>query len=214
MTNRYYGQWSPPVDQVLYENYFKKVPKGFFIDCGASDGLLHSCTKFFEDSGWDGICLEPSPKAFAELIKNRRVTSLNAGLSTKNGKITFTEAVHPVGSNAGFPAGGSVKYPDDLRNFVGSFGYKFSDILIDVIAYDSLIKRFGITHVDLMVIDVEGYELSVIGGMSVCLPDVICAEHSFVGLGNLKDCLGKLGYNFDLVSFNNAFFSFGKLHNA
>jgi hypothetical protein len=28
---KFYGQWSPPVDQVLFENYFKDKRNGFFI---------------------------------------------------------------------------------------------------------------------------------------------------------------------------------------
>ncbi len=209
MTYKYYGQWDPQVDEVLHENYFKDVPTGFFVDCGASNGVLHSCTKFFEEQGWDGVCLDPSPTVFSELVLNRNVRSLNIGLADRNGTLTFTEAVHPIGSIAELPAGGSMQYPADLRNFVGAFGYKFTDIVVDVLTYDSLIENLGIDKVDFMIIDVEGFELSIIKGMSKCLPGVLCVEHPFIGVDILKQVLGDLGYRFDFVSFNNAFFSMG-----
>ncbi len=204
MINRYYGQWSPPVDQVLYENYFKNTPKGFFVDCGASDGALHSCTKFFEDNGWDGICIEPSV-AFKNLVLNRKVKCLNSALSNKEGTIVFSQAVHPSG-NAGYPAGGSANYPKDLKNFVGACGYQFADIKVPTITYKSL----GLSSVDLMTIDVEGHEEMVLAGMvGAVLPKVICIEYTVIGLKKSKRLVTSLGYRFDFISFNNAFFSIG-----
>ena len=31
----FYGQYTPSVDQLLYEKYFKDKRNGFFIECGA-----------------------------------------------------------------------------------------------------------------------------------------------------------------------------------
>lgn len=45
---------------------------GFFIECGASDGILYSNTYFFEKClDWDGICIEPNPHFRDQLEKNR-----------------------------------------------------------------------------------------------------------------------------------------------
>ena len=48
-------------DKWAYENLFKNKNDGFFIEIGADDGIHFSNTKFFEDLGWNGICIEPSP---------------------------------------------------------------------------------------------------------------------------------------------------------
>jgi|LakMenEpi03Aug12_release.lakeMendotaPanAssembly.Ray.scaffolds.fasta_scaffold59755_2 hypothetical protein len=59
--NKYYGQVpnagylyrGVPVDKFLHDNYFKDKRDGFFIECGAADGLNLSCCKFFEETmGW------------------------------------------------------------------------------------------------------------------------------------------------------------------
>lgn len=201
----FYGQWNPPVDLVLYENYFKNTPKGFFVDCGASDGVLHSCTKFFEDCGWDGICIEPSV-AFKELIVNRKVNCLNLALSDKIGEVQFNEAVHAKGSKAGLPPGGAVEYVPELKRFVTSFGYEISIITVPTTTY----KALNLPSIDLLVVDVEGYEEAVIKGMyGTLLPKVICIEYTVTGIKKVTRLLTGLYYKFDFISYNNAFFSLG-----
>jgi len=41
------------------------------------------------------------------------------------------------------------------------------------------------------------------------LPQVICVEYTLVKLENLINKLIPLGYNYDFLSYNNAFFSMG-----
>lgn len=204
--NRYYGQWEPPVDEVLYENYFKNISDGFFVDCGASNGLLHSCTKFFEDSGWDGVCIEPSA-AFSELVESRKVQCLNLALSDRDALLQFNQAVHAIGSSVGLPTGGAVDYIPELKSFVTSFGYVIEPITVQSITYKSL----QLPSVDLLVIDVEGHELSVLDGVvgAITLPKVICIEYPITGINRITKSLIEMGYRFDFISFNNAFFSIG-----
>ena len=207
MTNRYYGQWSPQVDRVLYENYFKDVRDGFFIECGAGDGIADNNTKFFEDSlGWNGVCIEPSTVSFGQLIKRRPNTkNLMLGLSDKDGSITFTEA-----TNRSNLSGGAVQYHPRLKSFVSSCGYAFRDITIETMKYSTLLTTLDIPKVNLLTIDVEGHEAAVIDGMmGAKLPDVICIEYTCAGINRVKRLLTELGYRFDFISFNNAYFSIG-----
>ncbi|MEI9889739.1 MAG: hypothetical protein WDN45_03025 [Caulobacteraceae bacterium] len=51
---KFYGQFDPPVDRVLFERYFPdKTIRGVFVECGAYDGQTESCCKFFENR-WTG----------------------------------------------------------------------------------------------------------------------------------------------------------------
>lgn len=51
-----------------YINY----QNGFYIECGANDGVNKSNTWFFEKKlNWKGLLIEPNPKVFVELKKNR-----------------------------------------------------------------------------------------------------------------------------------------------
>ena len=80
---KFYGQFDPPVDKVLYERYFKNLEEGVSIECGAFDGLTENCTKFFEDNlKWKTINIEPLPHIFDKLKVNRpRSVNLNLALS-------------------------------------------------------------------------------------------------------------------------------------
>jgi len=205
--DKFYGQWNPKSDQVLYENYFKDVRNGFFIECGTGDGVIDSNTKFFEDTlNWSGVCIEPSPASFNQLIIKRPDTkNLMLGLSDHDGTVTFTEAVKNNSS------GGAVKYHPRLKAFVSACGYSFEETTIETIKYSTLLTKLSIVRVNLLSIDVEGHEASVIAGIigATILPDVICIEYTCVGIKRVKRLLTELGYRFDFVSFNNAYFSRG-----
>ena len=76
-----------------YKTYFKKFRKfnalndldkkmlqyvnynnGFYIECGANDGVDQSNTWYFEKyKNWNGILIEPIPRIFSELKKNRDI---------------------------------------------------------------------------------------------------------------------------------------------
>jgi FkbM family methyltransferase len=196
----FYGQWSPPVDEVLFRNYFSDKKDGFFIECGAGDGIGDSCCLFFEQQGWSGINVEASDVNFQRLVANRpRAHNLHMGLGDRDHWAKFSKAVK------GADAGGVFAWHPRQKRECAEAGYAFVDIDVEIITYQSLVGH----KVDLFVLDVEGYELQVIKGMtgSEFLPDVICVEYPFVTLGYLQEMLCPRGYRYDFFSFNNAFFA-------
>mgnify|MGYP003649096067 CR=1 FL=1 len=51
---------------------FNKKRDGFFVEAGALNGILGSCTYVLESKlGWKGILVEPDPIIFQKLIENR-----------------------------------------------------------------------------------------------------------------------------------------------
>jgi hypothetical protein len=60
-----------PITKRILE-YIGQIENGFYIEAGAYDGVLQSNTKFIEEElNWTGILIEPSPKVFLELEKNK-----------------------------------------------------------------------------------------------------------------------------------------------
>jgi len=56
-----------------YINY----EKGFFIECGANDGINQSNTWYYEKKlNWRGVLIEPIPEVFDQLKKNRKSENL------------------------------------------------------------------------------------------------------------------------------------------
>lgn len=52
--------------------YYKSKNNGFFVEIGASDGIKFSNTLLLEKKyNWKGICVEPIPKNYKLLCKNR-----------------------------------------------------------------------------------------------------------------------------------------------
>ena len=63
---------------------------GFYIECGANDGVNQSNTWYFEKClNWKGILIEPNKKIFKELIKNRSPNNIfeNVALVSEDFKI-------------------------------------------------------------------------------------------------------------------------------
>lgn len=214
---KFYGQWDPPVDEVLYENYFKDVNNGFFIEAGAYDGVTGSCCKFFEDLGWKGINIEPALSHYNDLVINRpNSINLNIGISNKNQVLKFKNVitncnidgyVYEKGTLPG-DGNGSFEHANEHMKELLKYDVSFEEYDVQTKDYNTLIKENNISGVDLMCLDVEGFEFKVLEGFinSTILPSVMCIEYSYIGLKKLKKYISKIGYVFDFISFNNAYF--------
>lgn len=206
---RFYGQFNPPLDQFLYERYFLGFEEpGFFIECGAFDGLTECSCKFFEESlEWKGINIEPAPPVYDLLKTNRPDTlNLNCALSDKNYIAEFKHAVHPdLGENFG---NGSLSHHSEHLNHLQDINCTFEYYSVECMTYRDLIEKNQISKVDLFVLDVEGHELSVLEGMKNCpvLPTVFCVEHGHLGIEGIKNAVEPLGYIYDTSLFVNSFF--------
>ncbi|EPE97111.1 FkbM family methyltransferase [Rhizobium grahamii] len=206
---KFYGQFETPVDRFIFERYFPDVGiKGTFIECGAFDGSTECSCRFFEETmGWRGINLEPVPHIFDKLLTNRPGSeNLNFGLSDRAASLNFQIVEHPrYGLDTTI---GAIKHDPAYKQALLDEGCKFHDIEIQVISWSDLIARTGVEIIDLMVLDVEGHELSVLAGMKghPILPHVMCVEFGHIGFDKLRATMDELGYDYDISSYANAFF--------
>jgi len=211
MEYKFYGQFDPPVDKYLFENFFvdKKLEgKGLFIECGAFDGETENSCKFFEETlGWNGINVEPSPVIYQELIKKRPdSTNVNVALSNYKGKAKFTSVIHPTFGE--MCTNGSLHHGEKHKETLDQMGCTYKEYEVNVITYPQLIERYNVRKVDLFVLDVEGNELQVIDSMkdSKILPKVFCVEHGNLDQQEVVKAVEDLGYRFVSESFVNSFF--------
>lgn len=211
MKGQFYGQFDPPVDKYIYENFFehkKLANKGFFIECGAFDGETECSCKFFEETlGWKGINVEPSPVVFEKLLQNRQESiNVNVALSNVSGKATFTSVVHPTFGE--MCTNGSLSHGKAHKEWLDSVGCEYKKYDVNVITYKDLIEKNNVSKVDLLVLDVEGNEFNVIESMKGCevLPRVFCVEHGNLDKYKVRTKVEELGYSFHSESFVNSFF--------
>lgn len=206
MNEIFYGQWNPPEDKVAYINYFLNERDGFFIEAGAGN-FGNACRFFASQRGWKGLCIEPSKYAYSLLKENSLVDTLWGALDNAVGYKKFTDIVSaPGGGNDN----GSLQHTTYHKKELDSYRCVYETYEVPIYTYKDIIKNYNIEHVDYLSLDVEGNELSILSSMMGCarfLPDIMCIEYPYVGLENLKNSCKNLGYEFNFVSFNNAFFS-------
>jgi FkbM family methyltransferase len=209
MELRFYGQFDPPLDRVLYERYFAdREEPGVFVECGAFDGVTSATCKFFEETlGWRGINVEPSPPIFEELVKNRPAsTNVNAALAGTAGLAVFHGVVHPqYGEKC---SNGSLKHHPIHKAYIEKAGWEMKPYEVQTITWKDFVAAHHLMHIDLFVLDVEGCELDVVAGMkgSSVLPQVFCAEHGHLGVPALRAAIEPLGYRYDGSAEVNSFF--------
>lgn len=81
-----FKSYSQYLEDLILFIIFYDIKKGFYIDVGANDPNRISVTKALYIRGWQGINIEPLPKAYQKLIKHRnRDINLNIGAGKKEG---------------------------------------------------------------------------------------------------------------------------------
>ena len=131
----------------------------FFVDVGARDGVVISNTYILEkDYGWGGICIEPHPKLFKMLEKNRQSKCLNVAIADVDecGE-TLEFAMWKEG-----PVGHSGILGIDYRHIDKLKNYDHEIIKVKCFPLKKILRDKGIRRVDVLDIDVEGAESSVL----------------------------------------------------
>ena len=145
-------------DKAMFEKFYKSPLKcgGVFVEIGALDGLKYSNSYFFEKAlGWKSLLVEAHPQNAAALKKNRPdAWTVHAAMCTGD-HVTF------VGAGA---TGGVVDTmsPDHKKAFISK---TYKNITVKCRQWGPLFKKYGIQHIDVFVIDVEGGEYTVLSVM-------------------------------------------------
>lgn len=166
-------------------------PGELVYDVGANVGGI---TKIFLDIGAKVVCIEPQDDCIEILQskygKNPNVTLIRKGIAQKNGKITLyiCEKANTIST-----------FSDKWKT--GRFSnYKWTKTKrVPVTTLDSLIEEFGMPV--FCKIDVEGFELQVLQGLSHPIP-YISFEFTREFLDDAKSCVQHL------LSIGNAQFNF------
>jgi FkbM family methyltransferase len=160
-----------------YQEVFDKYLNfrgGFFIEAGANNGLDQSNTTFLEQAfGWTGLLIEPNPHKFRECVANRpncicenfALVSDSYNAKTIEGDFNHTDYQSLMGvvTDLGdFYDSHLVEAKEVRKNLYGT-------IPVPVATLTSLLNKNNITKIDLLSLDVEGYEISVLNGFDLNL---------------------------------------------
>jgi len=156
-----------PLDKVIY-NYLCRITNAkksnFFIELGANNGITQSNTKYLElYKNYTGILIEPIPQKYKECILNRKESTIVenkacVSFDYSESTIQLTEAnlVTTVWEEGGINA----------LEHVSKFGFSKNIFEQKVASLNSILEKNNApTYIDLLSLDVEGYELEVLKGI-------------------------------------------------
>jgi FkbM family methyltransferase len=160
---------------VLEKSDYKR--HGFFVEFGATDGVLLSNTYLLENSfNWKGICAEPNPRFFEKLKINRNCTISDACISGETGKdVTFILAEE---------FGGISDYIGRDKHFEKRAAYeKEGNVIIckTISLNDFLLDNKAPKRIDYLSIDTEGNEFEILENFPFQEWDIrlLTVEHNF-----------------------------------
>ena len=172
--------------------FFNFKPDGFFVDIGAYDGVSISNTKFLEDLGWDGICVEPHPNVFKKLIENRKCKKVNCAIWNENTEVNFLSLSGYTEMLSGIYESYDSRHHQRVLNELQLYGGNSELIKINANTFDTLVD---ITNIDFLSIDTEGSELQILEQINFEKFDIklICVENNFHEK-KFDDFFNKKGY--------------------
>lgn len=166
---------------------------GFFVEFGATDGVLLSNTYMLEtDFAWDGICAEPNPAFLPQLRANRRCRISEACISDRTGKrveFIFADAY------GGFTQHAESDQHADKREAYRRQGATAE--LTTISLHDFLLSEGAPRRIDYLSIDTEGSEYEILAAFPFDEWDIrlITVEHNFTEQRQqIFDLLSRHGY--------------------
>lgn len=146
-------------DDIFYLfTLYREYPKVIF-DCGANIGFVtHQFLKFFPTASV--YAFEPNPSIFKKLQtyyqNNTRVFCHNKGIADQEGTLLFN-----VNKNAGT----SSFLKPNAYHVANMASKKNITTEVKVTSISAFMKEENITHIDLLKLDIEGYEIKALEGI-------------------------------------------------
>ncbi len=163
---RYFG--SEELDRKLKK--WINFDNGIFVEAGANNGILCSNTYHFERfCNWTGLLVEPIPEKAEQCRRSRPgsiVENCALGAPDQNGsKITLTYCDLMTVAHGGMMDGSEMERHIALGSEIQKLQpYNFT---VPCTTLSALLDKHRMPDVDLLSLDVEGYELPVLHGLDL-----------------------------------------------
>ncbi|XP_068227451.1 uncharacterized protein [Palaemon carinicauda] len=175
-----------PTSEKFYRNHlsqiFKDKNKGVFVEAGALDGETMSITLDFEkEKDWTGLLVEVDKVSFKGLrSKHRKAWSANVCLSTDPYPAQeLFEEVHSVSTIETDILAYQQRSMSKLTKFSNLKGISQRNwSWVQCLPLQSLLKALNVSTINLLVLDLEGAEMSVLRHLDLVgfNIEVICLE--------------------------------------
>ena len=138
-------------DQYVINNIFNRKKFGVFLEFGACDGMFLSNTyvleKYFD---WSGLCVEPHPDYYSQLVNNRKCNKSNKLIDSHTGldvEFSMQENLEVSG----------------IKKYKTNHFYNDRVINLKTISLNDILEEYkDIDVIDYLSIDTEGSELKIL----------------------------------------------------
>lgn len=215
----YCSQWKQ--DKIIYETFFKDRPASnqrVCVDVGAHDGLEGSNSYFFEkELGWKCILIEPLKDVFSKLVRNRNSKNsfcFNVACYSDLKPVEFTVCTGYTELLSGINSEYNEQHLKRIEKELKQYGGEKETVVVPAMPLQLILESCGVRIIDLLSVDVEGGEMSVLQGINFEKTSIgiITIEANYDEDANkLKTFLGEKGFIFsriiggDLVFHNHNF---------
>lgn len=173
--------------------FYNNKTEGYFIEIGASNGINLSNTYLLEkDYHWKGICVEPIPKNFELLCKNRP-NSLCCDKAVYNE--SNKEVVFDIANNCDLLSGIS----ENIDRHKSSVDANKTTMIVETISLNDLLETYNAPlFMEYLSLDTEGSELEILKSLDFQKYKfgLIDVEHNFIEprRSQIRDLLTSNGY--------------------
>lgn len=190
----------------LLRAFADAFPSAVFVEIGANDGEQHDHLRpMIVERDWRGVMVEPVPYVFERLRDNyaalERVTVENAAVADRDGRRPF----YHLAPSADYRSEGLPQWYDGIGSFSRDAVLDHRRLIPDIetrlvqtdvpcLTFDSLCAKHGLTHVDLLLVDTEGYDHEILRqiDLSAHRPALVVYEHYHLGEHDQESCRQEL----------------------
>lgn len=133
--------------------------KGTYIDIGACHPIEYNNTYYFYQKGWSGVCIEPNPDLAGFFSQFRPADKF---LPLAIGENQETKSLHRF-SNPQWNTFDLKRIQRIERRYNGRVKY-LGAVDIEVEKLSNVVEGLNLQSIDLLSVDVEGFEISVFRG--------------------------------------------------
>jgi FkbM family methyltransferase len=175
---------------------------GVFVEAGANDGMSQSNTVYFERYlGWRGLLVEPMPELAAKCRANRpgaiveQCALVASGDTRSTVDMTYCNLMSLVDGALG-SSHADLTHIQRGRKFLAA-GDEVRPVSVPTARLGAILQRHGLDHVDLLSLDVEGFEAQALLGLEF---DKVAPTWILVEANHPKAVEAALGGRYGLVA--------------
>lgn len=186
-----------PVHRVLAAYALESTPVRF-VQIGSNDAAFGDpIIDFVLLHGWSGVMVEPVPNVYARLRRrhgaNPRLKFENLAIDSQDGSRAFF-SLQPLDAppSPWYDQMGSFSREHILRHerFTPGLAQHIRENTVECVTLDTLFARHGIRELQLLHIDAEGHDYTVLKSLDFnrCQPELLLFEHGHLPRAERSEC--------------------------